>query len=72
MNMEDSMLDILDSKSRFIQNADIDLWMEAIERCAPGYLEMEEAGNGMAPDYDHAKFRSDEELQRMPWSDELE
>jgi len=70
MDMEDPILDILESKAPYLNNADIDLWMEAIERCAPGYLEMEEAGNGMAPDYDHANFRSDEELEQMPWSDE--
>jgi hypothetical protein len=70
--MEAPILDILDSNSQFINEPDIDLWIEAIERCAPGYLEMEGANNGMAPDYDHANFRSPEELEQLPWSDELD
>lgn len=69
--MEEPILDILDSKDRYVHNADIDLWMEAIERCAPGYLEAEEHCGGMVPDYDHRRFRSQEELEEMPWSDEV-
>ncbi|KAK9776745.1 hypothetical protein SCAR479_06483 [Seiridium cardinale] len=71
VNMENPILDILESKAAYITNADIDLWIEAIERCAPGYLAMEEAGNGMVSDYDHGNFRSHEELENMPWSDEV-
>ncbi|ETS77785.1 hypothetical protein PFICI_09847 [Pestalotiopsis fici W106-1] len=72
IDMEEPMLDLLESKREryFPQGCDIDLWMEAIERCAPGYLDMEEEGNGMAPDYDHALFRSHAELEDMPWEDE--
>ncbi|KAH8203221.1 hypothetical protein TruAng_002626 [Truncatella angustata] len=68
VNMEDTMINILDSKAAYLNNADIDIWEEAIERCAPGYLELEEAGGGMAFNYDHAKFRSHEELEQMPWT----
>lgn len=70
--MEEPILDILESKAPYIQTPDIDLWMEAIERCAPGYLELEEVCGGMVPNYDHAKFRSHQELVDMPWSDELQ
>lgn len=68
--MEEPILDILESKRDRLENGDIDLWMEAIERCAPGYLDMEEDGNGIAPDYDHSLFRSHAELVDMPWEDE--
>jgi hypothetical protein len=34
----------------------VDLWREDIESYAPGYLEMEKAGGGMAVDYDHDNF----------------
>ena len=68
--MEEPILDILESKRDHLENGDIDLWTEAIERCAPGYLDMEEDGNGMAPDYDHSFFRSHAELVDMPWEDE--
>ncbi|ETS80815.1 hypothetical protein PFICI_08344 [Pestalotiopsis fici W106-1] len=70
VNMEDPIIDILESQSAYLNNADIDVWEEAIDRCAPGYLEMEEAAEGMVFDYDHAKFRSHKELEQMPWSDE--
>ncbi|KAF7533587.1 hypothetical protein G7054_g6941 [Neopestalotiopsis clavispora] len=70
IDMEEPILDILESKRDRLENGDIDLWMEAIERCAPGYLDMEEDGNGMAPDYDHSLFRSHAELVDMPWEDE--
>lgn len=71
--MEEPILDILEDKRRFVGiwgDGDIDLWIEAVERCAPGYLDMEEEGNGMASNYDHVKFRSHEELEDMPWADE--
>ncbi|KAK9422514.1 hypothetical protein SUNI508_00377 [Seiridium unicorne] len=71
VNMEDPILDILESKAAYITNADIDLRIEAIERCAPGYLAMEEAGNGMVSNYDHGNLGSHEELENMPWSDEV-
>ncbi|KAI4598157.1 hypothetical protein KJ359_003040 [Pestalotiopsis sp. 9143b] len=70
-NMEEPLLDILDSKAPYIYQPDIDLWMEAIERCAPGYLEMEDENDGMVEDYDHANFRTNEELENLPWADEL-
>lgn len=31
-------------------------WREDIGRFAPGYLEMEDAGNGLATDYDYFRF----------------
>lgn len=71
VNMEGSILDILESKKRFLGwgDGDIDRCVEAIERCAPGYLDMEEEGNGMVPDYDHAQFRSHQEPEKMPSAD---
>lgn len=67
--MEDPILDILEYS---IPNPpDSDLWLEAIERCAPGYLEMESQGSGMVSDYDHSRFRTDKELEDLPWSDEV-
>lgn len=34
-----------------------DTWAEDIEIYAPGYIKMEEDGNGMASDYDHSNFK---------------
>lgn len=64
-------MDVLDElgKPHYFDGG-IDEWMDDIERCAPGYLDMEEvAGNGMVPDYDHAKFRNEEELVIVPRAD---
>ncbi|KAF3011304.1 hypothetical protein E8E14_001029 [Neopestalotiopsis sp. 37M] len=71
-NMEEPLLDILDAKASYINQPDIDLWMEAIERCAPGYLELEDENDGMVEDYDHDNFRTNEELRHLPWNDEHE
>jgi hypothetical protein len=68
--MENPIVDILESKAAYLSNADIDVWEEAIDRCAPGYLETEEDAGGMVFDYDHTNFRSHEELEQLPWSDE--
>jgi hypothetical protein len=68
--LEEPLLDVLESRRPFIRG-DIDLWLECLERIAPGYLEIEDQGDGMAPDYDHANFRTPEELRQIPWEDEL-
>ncbi|ETS74713.1 hypothetical protein PFICI_13197 [Pestalotiopsis fici W106-1] len=53
IDMELPIIDLLKEKERFMENdVDTDLWENAIEQYAPGYLEMEAAGNGMAPEYD--------------------
>lgn len=53
--MERPILDILESCRPFLDFG-ADVWRPKIEGYAPGYLAMEEAGNGMAPDYDYSKF----------------
>jgi len=59
--MEQPILDILEEKASFFDGGDrgVDQWREDIDGYAPGCLEMEEAGQGMAPDYDHANFTTD-------------
>jgi len=59
--MEQPILDILKAKAEFFDGGDrgADQWREDIESYAPGYLEMEEAGDGMAPDYDHGNLTTD-------------
>lgn len=64
--MELPILDLLEAKKEhFDYDENVDFWRKAIEVYAPGYLEMEADGNGMAPDYDDANFRSDEELDEI-------
>ncbi|KAK7736716.1 hypothetical protein SLS53_006926 [Cytospora paraplurivora] len=65
LDMEQPILDILEDCKPFLHGG-IDEWMDDIERYAPGYLDMEEAGSGMAPDYDLTKFRNSEELESIP------
>ncbi|KAK8068306.1 hypothetical protein PG996_007418 [Apiospora saccharicola] len=60
-NMEKGILEFLDEFQRFI-GGEPELWRYLIERCAPGYLEVEEAGRGMAYGYDHSRFRTQAEL----------
>ncbi|KUI70498.1 hypothetical protein VM1G_06397 [Cytospora mali] len=72
MDLEPPILDVLeDLKDSYHQNfhGGIDEWMDDIERYAPGYLDMEEASNGMVPDYDHVDFRNEEELLNIPRAD---
>lgn len=59
--MEKPILEILETKAEFfdVDGRGAELWRQDIESYAPGYLEMEEAGGGMAADYDHANFRED-------------
>lgn len=66
--MEQPILDILENCKPSLAGG-IDEWMDDIERIAPGYLDMEDAGNGMAPDYDHSKFRNEEQLAKIPRED---
>lgn len=57
--MERPILDLLEAKFQYFEHPDrvgIDYWRKAIERYAPGYLEMEANGGGMVPDYDHSKL----------------
>lgn len=63
--MEKGILDIADEFRRFI-GGELELWRYLIERCAPGYLELEEAGQGMAYGYDHSRFRAQRELDGLP------
>ncbi|ROV91085.1 hypothetical protein VPNG_09918 [Cytospora leucostoma] len=65
LNMEKPILDIIEDCLPYIDDG-FDQWMDNIERYAPGYLAMEEAGNGMASDYDHSKFRTGDELEKIP------
>ncbi|KFZ00825.1 hypothetical protein V500_00944 [Pseudogymnoascus sp. VKM F-4518 (FW-2643)] len=60
-DMEKPILEILETKAEFfdVDGRGAELWRQDIESYAPGYLEMEEAGGGMAVDYDHANFRED-------------
>ncbi|KFY64244.1 hypothetical protein V496_03390 [Pseudogymnoascus sp. VKM F-4515 (FW-2607)] len=63
-NMERPILEVMSTLATECAYFDedgrgVDLWREDIESYAPGYLEMEEAGDGMAVDYDHDNFRED-------------
>lgn len=40
-------------------------------RCAPGSLDLEEAGRGMAHGYDHSRFRTQGELDVLSLSVEM-
>jgi hypothetical protein len=56
--MELPILDILDNcEPHFVGNRE--RLAQDIERNVPGYLAFEAAGNGMAPDYDHANFKDE-------------
>ncbi|KAI4600313.1 hypothetical protein KJ359_000667 [Pestalotiopsis sp. 9143b] len=62
LDMELPILELLQAKKQYFEypeDVNIDAWKKAIEHYAPGYLEMEAAGNGMAPDYDHANLMLD-------------
>lgn len=63
--MEKPLLEILNDCKQF-NASDIDDWRDDIERWAPGYLEMEAAGNGFAPDYDCSKLRNSDQLAGIP------
>lgn len=63
--MEQPILDILEDCKPYLDGG-IDEWMDDIERYAPGYLAMEEVGNGQAPDYDCSNLRGEEELSAIP------
>lgn len=63
--MDQPILDILESCKPYIQGG-IDEWMDDIERYAPGYLNMEDAGQGLALEYDCTRLRNMEELQNIP------
>ncbi|KAF3761918.1 hypothetical protein M406DRAFT_74842 [Cryphonectria parasitica EP155] len=65
LNMEQPILDILEKCMSELRGG-IDEWMDDIERYAPGYLDMEAAGNGQAPDYDCTKLRGSDELAEIP------
>lgn len=64
--MEKPIMDLLQSKKRYIEvlpgDTSEEQWRRDIERYAPGYLEAEAQGNGMAPDYDHGNFKTSDEL----------
>ncbi|KAK8036386.1 hypothetical protein PG991_001523 [Apiospora marii] len=69
-NMEDEIMDILESLPAPRVPGSPDVWLDYIERYAPGYLEMEAEGNGMVYDYDHSRFRTMEELETLPLEDD--
>lgn len=59
------VIDILEGaklRGEFIQDFDgaRDVWMEDIERYAPGYLQMEAEGN--EADYDHSRLINPDEV----------
>ncbi|KFY77222.1 hypothetical protein V499_03316 [Pseudogymnoascus sp. VKM F-103] len=58
-DMEKPILEILETEAEFfdVDGRGAESWRRDIESYAPGYLEMEEDGGGMAVDYDHANFR---------------
>lgn len=64
--MEKPILDLLKLKKKHIElfegDTSEDQWRSDIERYAPGYLYAEAQGNGMAPDYDHGNFKTQDEL----------
>jgi hypothetical protein len=54
------ILELLNAKKEWLENdPGEDWWREAIEEYAPGYLEMEQNGSGMAADYDAARLMLD-------------
>ncbi|KAK8052494.1 hypothetical protein PG993_003879 [Apiospora rasikravindrae] len=64
-NMEKGILDFLDEFGRFTGGSP-DLWQGLIERFAPGYLELEHEGHGMAYGYDHSRFRNQKQIEQLP------
>lgn len=58
--MERPVLELLQAKAEWFDGGDRGKqeWEDDIARFAPGYLEMEEAGNGLATGYDHSDFTS--------------
>lgn len=65
--MTKPILEILDASSSIMDGPRIgrQAWMQLIERYAPGYLALEEAGQGMAVGYNHANFRTRDELGKI-------
>ncbi|KAK8080895.1 hypothetical protein PG997_008713 [Apiospora hydei] len=56
-NMKRGILDFLDEFGSF---------RTLIERFAPGYLDLEDEGHGMAYGYDDSRFRTEEQLEQLP------
>lgn len=55
--MELPIINLLKAKKEYFKyDVDVGSWTRAIEEYAPGYLDMEAEGSGMAPDYDHANL----------------
>ncbi len=67
VDMEQPVIDILHDVADvvFDFDGDYDTWKEDIEKLAPGYLELEEVGEGMVGDYDHKRFRTQQELNKI-------
>ncbi|KAK8074283.1 hypothetical protein PG994_005182 [Apiospora phragmitis] len=63
--MEKGILDFLDEFGRYVGGSP-DMWLDLIERFAPGYLDLEEESNGMAYGYDHSRFWTKEQLEQLP------
>ncbi|KAK8073279.1 hypothetical protein PG994_004178 [Apiospora phragmitis] len=69
-NMEEmGILELLESFNRYSVGGAPDVWLDYIERYAPGYLDLEEAGTGIAYGYDHSLFRNNERLEQIPFED---
>ncbi|KAF7533982.1 hypothetical protein G7054_g6620 [Neopestalotiopsis clavispora] len=66
LDMEQPILDLLKSKKQYIELFEGDTseeqWRRDIERYAPGYLDAEAQGKGMALDYEHGNFKTSDEL----------
>ncbi|KAK6208379.1 Obg-like ATPase [Pestalotiopsis sp. IQ-011] len=58
LDMERPILQVLEESSMVLHGpwCQVEDFKKRINKYAPGYLSMEEAGKGMAPDYDHAKL----------------
>ncbi|KAI4592391.1 hypothetical protein KJ359_011202 [Pestalotiopsis sp. 9143b] len=58
LDMEQPILQVLEEGSMVLHGpwCQVEDLKKRINTYAPGYLSMEEAGKGMAPDYDHAKL----------------
>lgn len=67
--MEHEIMDILEGLPARVPGSP-DVWLDYIERYAPGYLEMEVERNGIVYDYNHSRFRTTEELEALPLEDD--
>lgn len=70
VNMEEiGILDLWEKLDKRHAYGSSDLWLDYIERYAPGYIDLEEDGDGMAYWYDHSRFRNNMQLSQLPFDD---